>query len=73
MEYKAYIVYASVATRVIVPKDAEEEEIYKAAFPQVVFNLKYQGLECMESFEEDTEVPFDPLFDGEYLECLENK
>lgn len=57
---KAYIVYASVATRVVVPDNSSDEEIFEAAFPQILFNMKEQGLDCLESFEEDVEMPYDP-------------
>lgn len=63
MTNKAYLVYASVATRVVVPENATDEEIFQAAFPQILFNVKHQGLDCLESFEEDIEMPYDPLTD----------
>lgn len=58
--YKAYIVYSSIATRVVVPEGSSEEEIFKAAVPSFILNLTTNGTDCLESFEEDFEMPYDP-------------
>ena len=60
MAYKAYLVYSSVATRVVVPEGSSDEEIFQAAVPNLISNLVVNGVDCLESFEEDTEMPYDP-------------
>ena len=57
---KAYIVYSSIATRVVVPENSSDEEIFKAAIPNLILNLTTNGVDCLESFEEDIEMPYDP-------------
>ena len=67
---KAYIVYSSIATRVVVPEGSSDEEIFQAAVPNLISNLVVNGVDCLESFEEDTEMPFDPTTypDKEYID-----
>lgn len=59
MKKVAKLVYVSVGTRVVVDENATEEEIMQKARPQLIRNLKEDGiLDHVESIDDDTEIPF---------------
>lgn len=62
MKKVAKLVWVSVGTRVIVDKNASEEEIMEIAIPNLIRNLSNDG--CMNYVDEildDVEVPFGTL------------
>lgn len=70
---KAYLVYASVATRIVVPEGSSYEEIFQAALPNFLSNLVVNGSDCLDSYEEDIEMPYDPTtYPDKELQCQIN-
>lgn len=61
---KAKLVLWSPVTRVIVPDDATEEEIMKAAKDKFFEKLRDEYLENIEDVIDDEECPYDPEHDN---------
>lgn len=60
----AKIVWASVATRVVVDDTATDEQIWAVAKDNLARNLVDNGLEGIESIQDDKELPYG-FMDGE--------
>ena len=60
---KAKLVSATVITRVIVPDNASEETILESAKPRLLWNLINDYTDLVEEIKEDTESPYDPVYD----------
>lgn len=63
MAKKAYMVWATVGTRVVAEEDTPLDEIYLKSLDNLVTNLKENGYEVCETIHEDTENPYDPTTD----------
>ena len=62
---KAYLVYVSLATRVVVDDNATEQDIIKLANANILNNIITDGiLENVEEVIEDEECPYDKEFDN---------
>ena len=62
---KAYLIYWSPATRVVVPDDATEEQILDLAKQQIKKILYSDFSENVELIIEDQESPYDSKFDNQ--------
>jgi hypothetical protein len=62
---KAYLVYVSLATRVVVDDNATEQDIIKLANANILDNIITDGIfENVEEVLEDEECPYDKEFDN---------
>lgn len=62
---KAYLVYVSLATRVVVDDNATEQDIIKLANTNILNNIIADGIfENVEEVVEDEECPYDEEFDN---------
>jgi len=62
---KAYLVYVSLATRVVVDDNATEQDIIKLANANILNNIITDGIfENVEEVIEDEECPYDKEFDN---------
>ncbi len=73
MKNKAVLVYVTVMTRVIVSKDASDEEIMLAAVSRLRTNLMDSPMENIEKIVPDTECPCTPdeSYAAEYIKKME--
>ena len=55
----AKLVYVSMTTRVVVDKDASDEEIMGVASLRLIDKLNNEKMELLESIEDDIECPYD--------------
>jgi hypothetical protein len=61
---KAYLVYVSLATRVVVDENATEQDIIELANAQIMDNIIFDGIfENVEEVLDDDECPYDADFD----------
>ena len=61
---KAYLVYVSLATRVVVDENATEQDIIELANAQIMDNIIFDGIfENVEEVLDDDERPYDADFD----------
>ena len=62
---KAYLVYVSLATRVVVDENTTEQDIIKLANANILDNIITDGIfENVEELIEDEECPYDKEFDN---------
>ena len=62
---KAYLVYVSLATRVVVNENTTEQDIIKLANANILDNIIADGIfENVEEVIEDEECPYDKEFDN---------
>ena len=62
---KAYLVYVSLATRVVVDENTTEQDIIKLANANILDNIITDGIfENVEKLIEDEECPYDKEFDN---------
>jgi hypothetical protein len=62
---KAYLVYVSLATRVVVNENTTEQDIIKLANANILNNIIADGIfENVEEVIEDEECPYDKEFDN---------
>lgn len=62
---KAYLVYVSLATRVVVDENTTEQDIIKLANANILDNIIADGIfENVEEVIEDEECPYDKEFDN---------
>jgi hypothetical protein len=62
---KAYLVYVSLATRVVVDENTTEQDIIKLANANILDNIITDGIfENVEEVIEDEECPYDKEFDN---------
>jgi len=75
MKNKAVLVRVSLVTRVIVPKDATDEEIIVAAVPRLRHTLIDSPMENIDEIVPDTECPCtaDESFAIEYIKNISEK
>ena len=55
----AKLFYVSMTTRVVVDKDASDEEIMGVASLRLIDKLNNEKMELLESIEDDIECPYD--------------
>jgi len=61
---KAYLVYVSLATRVVVDENTTEQDIIRLANANILDNIIVDGIfENVEEVIEDEECPYDKEFD----------
>jgi hypothetical protein len=62
---KAYLVYVSLATRVVVDENTTEQDIIKLANANILDSIITDGIfENVEELIEDEECPYDKEFDN---------
>ncbi len=63
MEKVAKLVTCSLMTRIVVDKDATEEEILNAVKDKFITKIKDELSEHIEDIEDDEDCPYDPDYD----------
>lgn len=70
-KYEAVLVSLNVMTRVVVPTDMKFEDICEVAKQRLIDNVEISCTELVEDIFEDTEMPFNPETDKDWVKKYE--